>query len=266
MRLKSLSEIKRPEPEEVVLSTLPQQIPMMRFAREKAFKISELVRNIHKESYEWYGFTIADRDNPEVVIDIGLPNNDQNVHEYTGIGPERIAQYQESLPPELLINGWVHSHGKLNYQQFSNIDAQNHLTVLDYVTSLLRKPVAKREILVSDMTLLVQGEYTRSDLMKGSVSVVTDVPVTEVRIMETVFGGFSYGIVIGDGGWHKQEIYYRTRGILTGRTIVSMREAEIVFIDGERSLTASDVDRLAEQVAKKISPREDPPPERLERA
>jgi hypothetical protein len=45
-----------------------------------------------------------------------------------------------------------------------------------------------------------------------------------------------------------------------------MREAEIVFIDGEPSITASDVDRLAEQVAKKISPRGNPPPERLERA
>jgi hypothetical protein len=265
VRLKSLSELKRSEPAEIALGALPQEISMTRFAREKAFKISELVRNIYKESYEWYGFTIADRNNPEVVIDVGLPNNDQNVHEYTGIGPERIARYQESLPPELLINGWVHSHGKLNFQQFSNIDAQNHLTVLDYVTSLLRKPLAKREILVRDITLLVQGEYSENDLMEGSVSVVTDAPVSEVRIMETVFGGFSYGIVIGDGGWHKQEIYYRTRGILTGRTIVSMREAEIVFIDGERSLTASDVDRLAEQVAKKISPRENPPPERLER-
>ena len=82
MRFKSLADLKRQKPKEVTLATLPQEVSMTHYAKEKAFKISELVLEIHEESYEWYGFTIADKENPELITDIGLPQNDQNLQEY----------------------------------------------------------------------------------------------------------------------------------------------------------------------------------------
>ena len=92
MRFRSLSDLERQKPKEVILATLPQEISMTRYAKEKAFKISELVREIHHESYEWYGFTLADKDNPELITDIGLPRNAQNLEEYATINPEGIAE------------------------------------------------------------------------------------------------------------------------------------------------------------------------------
>lgn len=254
MRFKGLSELKRPELHEIVLATLPQDILMAQYAMAKAFKINELVRVIHKESYEWYGYTIANRDDPELIVDIGLPKNDQNLVEYTRIGAERIADYQESLPMDKVINGWIHSHGSLEYEHFSETDEKNHMTVLDYVAALLRKPVAKREVLVKDLVLLVKDRYTEKDLEKGSVSLITDAPIREARIMETIYGNFCYSIVIGDGGWHTQEIYYKRRSILTGQTTVTKKEARIVLVDTDRSLTQSEIDALSNEVKEKIQP------------
>ncbi|HID30882.1 MAG TPA: hypothetical protein EYP19_12900, partial [Desulfobacterales bacterium] len=100
MRFKSLSELKRPPRQELVLAVLPQELAITDFAMAKAFKINELVRTIHQENYEWYGFTIAKLDNPELIVEIGLPKNEQNVYQYTSITPEMIADYQESLSGE----------------------------------------------------------------------------------------------------------------------------------------------------------------------
>ena len=254
MRFKGLSELKRRELHELVLAGLPEEILMAQYAMAKAFKINELVRVIHKESYEWYGYTIAKRGNPELIVDIGLPKNDQNFFEYTRIGPERIAEYQESLPKERVINGWIHSHGNLEYEHFSGTDEKNQVTVLDYVTAPLRKPVAKKEVVIKDLVLLVKDRCAEKDLEKGSVSLITDVPIAEARIMETIYGGFCYSIVIGDEGWHKQEIHYQRRGILSGQTTESKKEAEIVLVDTGRSLTQSDIDALSDEVREKIQP------------
>lgn len=254
MRFKSLSELKRPELWEIGLATLPQDIPMAKYAMAKAFKINELVRAIHKESYEWYGYTIAERDSPELIVDVGLPRNDQNLVEYTKIGPERIADYQESLPPDRVINGWIHSHGSLEHEHFSKTDERNQGTVLDYVTALLRKPVAKKEVVIKDLVLLVKDRCTEKDVAKGSVSLITDAPIEEARIMETVYGGFCYAIVIGDDGWHKQEIHYKRRGILSGQTVESKRAADIVLVDTGGSLTQADIDALSDEVREKIQP------------
>lgn len=252
MRFKSLSELKRPEPEEVILDTLPQAILMTNYARAKAFSINALVRRIHRSSYEWYGYTIAALRNPEVVVDIGIPFNDKNFHQYTGIEPENIANYRESLPADAVINGWIHSHGNLQFRQFSRTDERNHQTVLDYVSTILRKPVAKRRVPIRDMTLLVDGQFDETHLTAGNVSVVTDHPVSRVQIMETLYGSFCYGIVVGDGGWHRQEVHYRRRGILTGHTTVSKREAEIVLMDDGKRFTESDMGILVMEVRDRI--------------
>lgn len=254
MRFKSLSELKRPELHEMGLATLPQDIPMAHYAMAKAFKINELVRAIHKGSYEWYGYTIANRENPELIVDIGLPKNDQNIDQYTSIGPEKIADYQESLPMDKVINGWIHSHGSLEHKEFSGTDEKNQVTVLDYVTALLRKPVAKKEVVIKDLAMLVKDRCTEKDLEKGSVSLITDAPIAEARIMETIYGGFCYSIVIGDEGWHKQEIHYKRRGILSGQTTESKKEADIVLLDTGRFLTESEIAALSEEVREKIKP------------
>ncbi|MEJ2226067.1 MAG: hypothetical protein P8X49_13135, partial [Syntrophobacterales bacterium] len=180
-----MAELKRSAAYEVTLAALPEEIRITGYARAKAFKISELVRQVHGDSYEWYGYTLGSRDNPELIGDIGLPKNDENIQQYTRLGPENIAVYQESLPANRIINGWIHSHGELDLQEFSSIDAENQEVVLDYVTSLLKRPVAKKELVIRDLALLVEGRWKPEDLETGSVSLITDVPVAAARIMET---------------------------------------------------------------------------------
>jgi hypothetical protein len=265
MRFKSLTDLKRQKPKELTLATLPQEISMTRYAKEKAFKISELVREIHEESYEWYGFTIADKENPELIVDIGLPKNDHNLQEYATLGPEGIAEYYDSLSEDTVINGWIHSHGALKFMHFSHIDEENQATVLDFVTARLKKTVAKKEISIQDLQLLVKDEFEEGELEKGSVSLITDVAVSEATIMETIYGGFCYSIVIGDDGWHEQEIHYKERGVISGHTQVSMKSAEMVLIDNDRFLTQADIAVLGKEVEKKIQPNTNPPPETIER-
>ena len=265
MRFKGLAALKRPEGYEVTLAGLPAQIPTARYAMAKAFKINELVRAIHKDSYEWYGFTIANRGNPELIVDIGLPRNDQNLSDYTSVGPEKIAGFQETLPRDQVINGWIHSHGSLPYEQFSLTDERNQVTVLDYVTALLRKPVAKKEVVIRDLTILVKDRWTEKDLDRGSVVLITDAPITEARVIETIYGGFCYAIIIGDAGWHRQEIHYKRRGILSGQAVEERREADLVLVDIGRHLTGADIQTLEEEVRVKIQPGVAVPPERFER-
>lgn len=254
MRFKSLADLKPREPREIVLAALPQDIPITRFALAKAVQINELVRDLFKDSFEWYGFTLAARQQPEVVIDIGLPPNEENILEYVSLGAEKIAAYQEALPPEVVINGWIHSHGSLDLRKFSSVDEANQRTVLDYVVSRLRRPVAKREILIKDLVCLVQGRYQERDLAEGSVCLVTDAPVRQAALWETVYGGFCYAIVVGDGGWHHQEIHYQRRGILSGHLVVDSREAELHFVEAERTLSTEDLLLLTQEVQEKIRP------------
>ena len=265
MRFKSLSELKRPEPKEVILGTLPQEISMTLYAKAKAFNINDLVREIHLDSYEWYGFTLADKENPELITDIGLPKNDQNLQDFTTLGPERIAEYHESLPEDIIINGWIHSHGALRYRHFSHTDEENQATVLDFVTARLRRVVAKKEVPIQDLHLLLKGEFEEKELEKGSVSLITDGVISEATIMETIYGGFCYSIVIDDEGWHDQEIHYRERGVLSGYGMVSKRGAGIVFIDSGKSFTEADIQLLSKEVEEKIQPNTNPPPELIER-
>ncbi len=265
MRFKDLSQLKRPKPLEITLGSLPRHILMAEYAKEKAFKISELVNMTFEESLEWYGFTLADQDHPELIIDIGLPQNDLNLQDYTALGSERIAQFQESLQKELIINGWIHSHGALNYKHFSHTDEQNHLIVLDFVAARTRKPLSKKEVVIQDLVLLEKDRFEAKDMEKGSVSLITDGPITEAKIMETVYGSFCYSIVIGDEGWHEQKIHYRERGILSGHTTVSSKTADIEFVDTGRPMTKLDVSALSDEVKQKIKPHTDPPPELIER-
>jgi hypothetical protein len=265
MRFKDLSQLKRPEPLIITLGSLPQHILMAKYARDKAFKISERVGVIFEKSFEWYGFTLANNDHPELITDIGLPQNDLNLQDYTTLGSQRIAEFQESLPEDVLINGWIHSHGDLNYRHFSNTDEKNHLTVLDFVAARTRKPLAKKEIAIQDLVLLEKDRFVEKDLEKGSISLITDGPITEAKIMETVYGSFCYSIVIGDKGWHEQEIHCREGGILSGHTTVRSQAAKIEFVDTGRALSQSVISALSNEVEEKIKPHTDPPPEMIER-
>jgi hypothetical protein len=112
---------------------------------------------------------------------------------------------------------------------------------------------------------LEKDRFDEKDMEKGSVCLITDGPITEARIMETVYGSFCYSIVIGDSGWHEQEIHCRTRGFLSGHTTSSSKAAQIEFIDTGRSITQVDISTLRDEVQKKIKPHTDPPPEVIER-
>ncbi len=265
MRFKDLSQLKRPEPFEIILGSLPDHILMAGYAKEKAFKINELVGLLFEESFEWYGFTLADKDHPELIVDIGLPQNDLNLQDYAALGSARIAEYQESLPEDTIINGWIHSHGALNYRHFSQTDEQNHLIVLDFVAARTRKPLSKKEVAIQDLILLEKDRFDKKDMAQGSVALITDRPIAEAKIMETVYGSFCYSIVIGDEGWHEQQIHYRKRGILTGDTTMSSKTATIEFIDTGKALLQHDINALRDEVNEKIKPHTDPPPELIER-
>jgi len=265
MRFKDLSQLKRPKPLEITFGSLPQHILMANYAKDRAFKINEMVGAIFEESFEWYGFTLAHKDRPELITDIGLPQNDLNLQDYTTLGSERIAEFQEMLSSDQIINGWIHSHGALNYKHFSHTDEENHLTVLDFVAARTRKPLAKQEVAIQDLVLLQKDHFEQKDMEKGSVCLITDGPVTEAKIMETVYGSFCYSIVIGDEGWHEQEIHYRERGILSGHTTASSKAATIEFVDTGKTLSQIDISALSDEVKQKIKPHTDPPPELIER-
>jgi hypothetical protein len=257
--------LKRPEPLKIALGSLPQHISMATYAKDKAFQISKLVGVIFDTSFEWYGFTLADKEHPELITDIGLPQNDLNLQDYTALGSQRIAEYQELLSENVMINGWIHSHGTLDYKHFSHTDEENHLTVLDFVAARTRKPLAKKEVPIQDLVLLEKDRFAEKDMENGSVSLITDAPITEAKIMETVYGSFCYSIVIGDTGWHEQEIHYKERSILSGQTTVTSKVADMEFVDTGRSLTQPDISALSDEVEAKIKPHTDPPPELIER-
>lgn len=256
MTIKSLSAIRRREEEEIEFGKLPQAVSVSSYAMAKAFKICELVRIAYGSHFEWYGFTIADKNDPEFIVDIGLPKNDHNFHYRTGIEPERIAGFQELLSSDRIINGWIHSHADLEFRRFSRVDESNHITVLHYVTASLRKPIAKREVRIGDLSLLTANQYGAKDLERGSVSLITDRPIGEATIMEAVYGGFSYGIVIGvgDESWHEQVIHTIRRGILSGKAKIERILAELFVRDTERSLSEADIEMLFEEVREKIRP------------
>jgi hypothetical protein len=265
MRFKDLSRLKRPKPLRITLGNLPQHILMTKYAKTKAFKISELVGALFEKSFEWYGFTLANNDHPELITDIGLPKNDLNQQDYTTLGSQRIAEFQESLSEDVMINGWIHSHGALNYRHFSNTDEKNHLTVLDFIAARNRKPLAKKEIVIQDLVLLEKERFMEKDLEKGSISIITDGPITEAKIMETIYGSFCYSIVIGDEGWHEQQIHCRERGILSGHTTVWSKSTNIKFIDTQRTLKPEEIQAIGKEVKEKIQPNLNPPTELIER-
>jgi hypothetical protein len=265
MRFKSLSQLKRPELSEISFAALPQTVTMAQYAREKAFKINELVRTVHEESLEWYGFTLGTKDAPDVITDIGLPRNNLNLQAYTALSSDRIAAFKESLADDVIINGWIHSHAALSYEHFSPMDKKNHLVVLDFVAAGLRKPIAKREIAIGTLTLLLKGQFVEEDLVPGSVCLITDSPITSAMIMETVYGSFCYAIVIGDQGWHQQQILYKENGVLSGHTLLSDKEAEIVLVDTGKVLTEHEINALRDEVEEKIQPNTNPPVETMER-
>ncbi len=265
MRFKSLDQLHRGKPLKIELDRLPDAIPIDRYALEKAFKISELVTEIYGESVEWYGFTIGQKAESECIIDIAIPRNEQNIKQYTSVEPAVIAQYQDSLPEYLIINGWIHSHASLEFKRFSGTDEQNSRAVLEYVSPLLRKPVAKKEIVIENWAFLVEKNHDEEDLKAGNVSLITDVPVSSARLLETVYGSFCYCLVIGDDGWHEQQIWHKRRGILTGETIYETIDTNLAIFDSGRKLSKSDILSLSEKVKENIHPVNLPPPERLER-
>jgi hypothetical protein len=265
MRLRSLSTLKRPEPREVPLAALPRAITMAAQALEKAFRINEMVLAVHGESLEWYGFTLGLVEQPDFVADIGLPQNDLNLTVYAGLSAETIARFQESLPKGTLINGWIHSHGALTVKDFSRTDARNHEVVLDFVGASLKRPVAKREVPVRDLALLVRDRYAPQDLAKGTVAIITDAPITEAVILETVYGSWCFAVVVGDDGWHRQEIHYREYGILSGQARVGHGDAELVLVGAGGEWSHSDSRSLREEVERKVRPNKNPPLETLER-
>jgi hypothetical protein len=198
MDLNSLDDVGGDDYIDRKLDDLPREVQITDYAMEKAEKVNEAVKEVTGKHVEWYGFTIAHEDNPEMIVDIGLGDNDTNRRSYTNIEPENIEEYRQEMPDNAVINGWIHSHADLGMRNFSGTDAQNHKTVLNYVSTVLNEPIAKQEVAVDDMELLVEGAYDDYELEDGTVTVITDEPVDNAQIIETVLGTFSYAMLVGN--------------------------------------------------------------------
>jgi len=254
MKELNLDDYKREKAYEIEFKKLPEVIKITDYALEKAFKISELVKEIHGTTCEWYAFDLGKKDAPEIIEDIGIGKNNSNHSAFTDITPEEIYKFKESLPDDWIINGWTHSHANLGFKQFSGTDKSNMYTVNSFIAPLLKSPIGKREIKIKDISLLLKDSFNERDLEKGSVAIITDKPVNEVKILETIYGAFSYNIVIGDEGWHKQEIYYQFEEILSGRKRFFSKEAELEIIETGRKIDRREMKQLKNEIKEKIKP------------
>ncbi len=253
-RIKNLDALKQETiASEVVLGYLPEKIRVENYALQKGYKVNELVKKVHKSSYEWYGFLLGKKENPEVVVDIGLGES-RNTAGSTEIQAEEIGKFLDSLPADYMINGWIHSHGNLGFRAFSGTDDRNMATVLSFVSLLTRKPLIKREVLIKDLSVLVEGRYDDEALRKGSVSVVLDGEASKAKLYETVFGSFSYSIVVGDEKWHADHISYERKSLLTGERSLTDIVGELDLLNTEKTLSAEDLEKLEEEVKTKIKP------------
>ncbi len=265
MRLKKLSDLKRPSLLEVALGELPESVRMTGYAHAKAYAISSMVRELYGESYEWYGLTLGEEKRPEIITDIGLPRNTRNLRQYTQLDTADLLAFQEEVPVGRVINGWIHSHGDLQVHDFSPVDEANHRTVLEYVASKLRRPVAKKEIRIEGLTILQEDTWRPEQMTEGSVTVLTDGPVGKVRLLETVYGSFCFALVIGDAGWMQSRLVTKRRGILTGTTFYEDKDVPFVVEEPREELSRAERESLREEVERKIRPPGSDPPESMER-
>ncbi|MFC1698120.1 hypothetical protein ACFL1H_07295, partial [Nanoarchaeota archaeon] len=208
MRFENLADIESKDAELIKLGNLPGIISITDYAKEKSQVICDYIRHKYR-SVEWYGFLIADRNNPELIIDVGLGKNNTNSSGYTNIIPEEIEKFEYKLDKDKIINGWIHSHGSLGLKTFSQTDRDNHRTVLCYVTSGLKRPLYKKEILTDDISLLVKGKYKEDDMKEGCITAITDKKIEDIKLYHGIYGGFSYSIVVGNQGLYDQTIYYK---------------------------------------------------------
>lgn len=250
---------------EVALGELPASVRMTGFAHAKAFAISSMVRELYGESYEWYGLTLGDERRPEIITDIGLPRNARNLRQYTQLETADLLAFQEEVPAGRVINGWIHSHGDLQVHDFSPVDEVNHRTVLEYVASRLRCPVAKKEIRIEGLTVLQENSWSPEQMKEGSVTVLTDGPLGRVRLLETVYGSFCFALVIGDAGWMQSRLLTKRRGILTGIAVYEDRDVPFVVEEPREGLTEAQRESLKEEIQRKIRPPGSDPPELIER-
>ncbi|MFC1698119.1 hypothetical protein ACFL1H_07290 [Nanoarchaeota archaeon] len=253
-RFQNLSKIEDIKIDNKILDTLPTDIYMTDYAVEKAYKINNFMKDIHDSSFEWYGYTIAKKDDPYKIIDVRFGYNDRNDGAYTRIEPENIEQFRMSLADDEVINGWIHSHGDLGYKQFSGTDEANHKVVRDYVSSLLRKPIEMTEIVMDNLGSLVDGKYKEDDMKDFSVTIVGDNEVKNPKLYETIKGGYCFSIVIGDSGWSEQEIETERYHMLTKKSIPGKIKTEILPIKTDQVLTIDTLLDLEMQIHQKFQP------------
>jgi len=252
-RLKDLGSLRKQELKEIVLDTLPEKIQMTDYALEKGYKTNELVRKVHKKSYEWYGFLLGPKSFPEIVTDIHLGESEANETDYVSISAENIQRAMSSLPQDTMINGWIHSHGDMGYHRFSGTDYRNMSNVLKFVSPVTRKAISKKELSIKELSLLVEG-HEEEALKKGIVTAVTDREIGKLKLFETVYGSFSYSVVIDDSRWHEQCISYEKQGILSPISDRTNEPCLLDIISSEKKITGEDIMELENDVRTKIKP------------
>ena len=253
MKLQSLSSLKKKELETIIISELPTEIKMTTYAKEKAYTVNKLIREICGSSLEWYGFTLADKSDPEIIIDIGLGKNAANQAGYTKIEPRDIDDFLRAKPENTIINGWIHSHGNLGFHQFSGTDDRNHKTVLDFVAGSTSKVIGYSEIPIQRLVITSAEDMSPEKMKDCTIAIVTEIAVESAKLMEKIEGSFSYGVVVDDSGWHEQEIHFVKTKPLSKTSETDRINAEIADIIVEKTITAEDLIALKKELEKKIN-------------
>ncbi len=249
----SLEKLLRPRQKKLVGmvdTPFPQAINIQDYVFRKSRAICYNVKRNYGSSREWYGLLVSERADPSTVTEVYLEENSSNESAYTSMLGHSIAAAAERAGKEdRVVVGWIHSHGALSVF-FSGTDRRNMEVVLNSVSANTRKQVAYEEVLFDKTSIMVNGETVNNN---GGVLIDIDSPQlimpTAARILQPLYLGWSYNIVVNDAGHHHQEISFLEEKVLTKEEKTWNLDAKLNLIHTDRTL---DLDGLAKEVNEKI--------------
>ncbi len=196
------------------LALVPKTVRVTEDVLNKAFTLCQLVKEVHEESMEWYGFLLAKRTQPELACDFTFGKQDSSAG-HTKMSGEDIAkcieEIESSRGKEWIINGWIHSHAGFN-TFFSGTDQENRMTVLNSVYANTRRQFQRpyqfmqgeQSVCKLDDTLMLSSASPTDPVVivsgedAKSVSPELLQKIFKSRMLQEAWLGFSYSIVVNE--------------------------------------------------------------------
>jgi hypothetical protein len=276
-----LEELESYKPEEVVICSnpVPEKVIWEDYVPAKAQSICNAVRKSYG-SKEWYGLLTAEKKNPYVIKDIAL--GEQEVRSsYVSIESEKIGGILKDIDKEYTVVGWIHSHGDMDYMNFSGTDEENKMTVANSITLNTQVISKYMELRVHDVALMVEkggkkefftnlnGNLTKvpyEDIKKYPVdmilkenrsqrildldNIVTS-KIKDVKLLLPYKVGWSYNVLVNDKGCKTASVTV-SEEFSSGRPKVF--DKTIGFGDPIASGRAVDTLSLEAEIKKKVKP------------